>query len=191
MKNIYILKVEECSESLLTYPCKDPNSLPLDSQTVVLCDKCKIIKSEWLKELGATVYVKDELDGEKVDNCSIGIITPETFMKSGEEVFHEVLDFYISTIQVFIKHLKNLQNIKHLIVILPARSDEYSTEFSRMAYYAIYGLIRGLGKMYATNNLYVNGIILNEKDPLKNLKERIQYLASNNSCNTVGQIFKL
>ena len=105
--------------------------------------------------------------------------------------YYEVLDYYIHTLQKLVLSMKSKHNFKHLIVVLPPKSDEYSTELPKMAHYSIYGLIKGLGKMYAPYSLLVNGIILNENDPIKNLQERILYLASDNSCNTVGQIFKL
>ena len=61
----------------------------------------------------------------------------------------------------------------HLLFVLPPYADEYSCELDRMAYYAITGLVAGLGKMYAPRSIFVN------------------YLVSDNSNNIVGQNIKL
>lgn len=184
MKNRYLLKEEYCLDHLFKYPCKDPNSRHLEKRTVAIYDRNAIVEPEWFMQHGADVLVNPS--DEEMSKAKIAVIMPN--MGNG---YYEVLDYYVQLLQKLLRSMKDKHNFKHIIVILPAKSDEYSTELSRMAYYAVYGLIKGLGKMYAKNSLFVNGIILNEESSIKYLEDRVVYLASDNSCNTVGQVFKL
>ena len=183
MRSLFV-KNESCSDHLFKYPCKDPNSRYLAKRTVVVYDNSSIVKAEWFTELGAEVLINPSDD--EMSKAKIAVVMP-----NNGNGYYEVLDYYIQTLQKLVSSMKSKHNFKHIIVVLPAKSDEYSTELSHMAHYAVYGLVKGLGKTYAKNSLFINGIILNEKDPLKFLQERLVYLASDNSCNTVGQIFKL
>lgn len=184
MKKIQLISEESCHDSLFTYPCKDANSKHLDKRTVAVYDRNSIIAPSWFKEVGAEVLINPSAD--EMSKAKIAVVMPNN--RTG---YYEVLDYYIHTIQMLVRSMKSKHNFKHIVVVLPAHANEYSPDYTRMAHYAVCGLIKGLGKTYAVNNLYVNGIILNENDPLKNLKDRVIYLASDNSCNTVGQIFKL
>lgn len=187
MKRIDFCVKESCSDALFSYPCVDANSKHLSKRITSIYGEDRIIQNDWIKELGGTIAETEE---EKA-KAKIAIVCPNKISKLGEDLYYEVLDYYIETLQFLVSNMKSKHNFKHIVVILPSKSDETSTEFDRMAYYAIYGLVKGLGKTYAQYNLYVNGIILNSLDPNLYLKERIQYLISDNSCNTVGQIFKL
>lgn len=184
MKSIYLFQKEICSDHLFKYPCKDPNSKHLERRTVAIYDSSFVIQPEWFTEYGAHIVVNPS--DEEMAKAKIAVIMPNY----GKE-YYEVLDYYVNHLQKLILSMKDKHNFKHIIVVLPPKSDEFSTELPRMAHYAVYGLIKGLGRMYAKNSLYVNGVILNEEEPLKFLKERVIYLASDNSCNTVGQVFKL
>lgn len=183
MKSFFI-QLDTCSNHLFKYPCKNPNGKHLENRTVVIYDNEFIVKAGWFREYGADTIVNP--NDEEYKQAKIAVVMPN----NGHD-YYEVLDYYIHTLQKLVLSMKSKHNFKHLIVVLPPKSDEYSTELPKMAHYSIYGLIKGLGKMYAPYSLFVNGIILNEDDPIKNLQERILYLASDNSCNTVGQIFKL
>lgn len=184
MKTIQLLSRESCPDSLFTYPCKDANSKHLNKRTVVIYDHNNVIDSAWFTEYGAEVMLNPNDD--EMSKAKIAVVMP-----NNGTGYYEVLDYYIQTLQKLVRSMKNKHNFKHIVVVLPAHSEEYSTDYARMAHYAVYGLIKGLGKTYAVNNLYVNGIILNGSDPFRNLKDYLLYLASDNSCNTVGQIFKL
>lgn len=184
MRNIYFCQVKTCSDRLFGYPCKDPNSHYLEKRMVVVYDNSSILKTDWFLEYGAEVAFNPS--DEMMTNAKIAIVMPN----NGHD-YYEVLDYYIHLLQKLVRSMKSKHNFKHIVVVLPPKSDEYSTDYVRMAHYAVYGLIKGLGKMYAPYSLFVNGIILNGSDQLKFLKERILYLASDNSCNTVGQVFKL
>lgn len=184
MKNIYFFQNESCSDNLFKYPCKDPNSKHLEKRTVAVYDNYSIVKAEWFTELGAEVLMNPSDDD--MLKAKIAVVMP-----NNGKAYYEVLDYYIQILQKLVRSMKSKHNFKHIIVVLPAKSDEYSTDLSRMAHYAVYGLIKGLGKMYAPFGLTVNGIILNEEEPTKFFQERVVYLASDNSCNTIGQIFKL
>lgn len=185
MKSIYLYQKDYCPDALFKYPCKDPNGKHLERRTVAIYDKNSIIDSEWFKNCGAADVLINPSD-EEMANAKIAVVMPN----DGKD-YYEVLDYYIHTLQKLVRSMKSKHNFKHIIVVLPANSDEYSIELSRMAHYSVYGLIKGLGKIYAQNSLFVNGIILNQDDPLKFLQDHVVYLASDNSCNTVGQIFKL
>lgn len=185
MKNIYLYQKEYCPDDLFKYPCKDPNGEHLERRSVVIYDKNSIIDAVWFKDCGAADVIINPSD-EEMAKAKIAVVMPN----DGKD-YYDVLDYYIHTLQKLVLSMKSKHNFKHMIVVLPPKSDEHSIELPRMAYYAVYGLIKGLGKMYAQNCLYVNGIILNDEDPLRFLRERIIYLASDNSCNTVGQVFKL
>lgn len=184
MKNFYFFKIESCSDHLFRYPCKDPNGSYLEKRTVAVYDSSSIVKAEWFTECGAEVLINPS--DEDMSKAKIAIVMP-----NNGKGYYEVLDYYIQTLQKLVSSMKLKHNFKHIVVVLPARSDEYSTDFTRMAHYAVYGLIKGLGKMYAPFSLIVNGIILNEEEPIKYLQERVLYLVSDNSCNTIGQVFKL
>ena len=75
--------------------------------------------------------------------------------------------------------------------VLPPYADEYSCELDRMAYYAITGLVAGLGKMYAPRSIFVNSVILNDDLDIFLVSDWIAYLVSDNSNNIVGQNIKL
>lgn len=189
MKNRYFFSKEVCSENLLVYPCKDPNDVPLAKRVVAIYDDGEIVDDIWFSELGAKVYRNP--NDEECKKAKIAILAPFHVDGKEETNYYQVLDYYIQKLQYLIKMMKNKHNFKHIIVLLPSHSDECSSKYHRMAYYAIFGLIKGLGKIYASKALFVNGIILNPVESQRNLKERIQYLSCDNSCNTVGQIFKL
>lgn len=184
MKRIYFLQIETCLDHLFKYPCKESNSRHLEKRTVAIYDNDSVVKPEWFTEYGAEVLINPS--DEEMTKAKIAVIMP-----NNGKSYYEVLDYYIQHLQKLVRAMKNKHNFKHIIVVLPAKSDEYSSELSRMASYSIYGLIKGLGKIYAQYSIFVNGIILNEEDSLKFLQERVVYLASDNSCNTVGQVFKL
>ena len=184
MKSIYLFQKETCRDHLFKYPCKDPNGKHLERRTVAIYDSGSVIRPEWFTEHGAQVVVNPS--DEDMTKAKIAVVMPNY----GKD-YYEVLDYYVHHLQKLVRSMKDKHNFKHIIVVLPPKSDEYSSELSRMAHYAVYGLVKGLGKTYAKNSLFVNGIILNEKGPLMFLQERLVYLASDNSCNTVGQIFKL
>lgn len=185
MKKLYFFQKEFCPSQLFKYPCKDPNGKHLARRTVVVYDNYSLIPAEWFKEYGADEVIINPSE-EEMKEAKIAIVMPNNGMD-----YYEVLDYYFHTIQRLVCSMKLKHNFKHIIVVLPPKSDTYSTELPRMAHYAVCGLIKGLGKLYAVHSLFVNGIILNDEDPQRFLRERIVYLASDNSCNTVGQIFVL
>ena len=184
MRSVYFFYNDSCSDHLFRYPCKDPNSKHLEKRIVAIFDKSSTIRPEWFTKYGADVIVNPSDD--ELKKVKIVVVMP-----NNATGYYDILDYYVHLLQKVVRLLKTKHNYKHIIVVLPADSDEYSTELSRMAYYAVYGLVKGLGKLYAPYSLFVNGVILNRTNPTNNLEGRITYLASDNSCNTIGQIFKL
>ena len=60
-----------------------------------------------------------------------------------------------------------------------------------MAYFALSGLVQGLGKIYASKGLFVNALVLGDNTDKELTTEWITFLISNNSNNIVGQIITL
>ena len=188
MKNFRI-KVDGCKDSMFDYPCVDANSNYLLGKKISIITSNEIVDPSWFEGVGAMVLINPENKDTSFTN--VGIVMPCSVISDNEEGYYQVMDYYIQTLQLFVHKQKTLPGFKHLIVVLPAKSDEYSTSLIRMAYYAVYGLVKGLGKMYGPYGLFVNGIILNENNPQKNLQDRLLLMASDNSCNIIGQVFKL
>ena len=82
------------------------------------------------------------------------------------------------------------KSFHHIVVMLPQESNVPSVKLNMMAYYAIYGLVKGLGELYAPKGIFVNGLM-----PSKNISsiasEWLSFLLSNNSNNIVGEIVSL
>lgn len=188
MKNIRFIQKEVYNDKLFDYPCINSNSRFLQNKKVCIFDTDNIVNTEWFTELGTDVLINP--DNGNVSFFNIGIVAPIKANTDDDKGYYQIIDYYIETLQLFIHKLKDMPGFNHIVVILPEHSDEYSTSLIQMAYYAVYGLIKGLGERYAPYGLFINGIILN-KDPRKGLQNWLFLLSSDNSNNIVGQVFKL
>jgi len=188
MKNI-ILEIEHCDNQLLQYPCVDSNDFFLIDKKISLFSNDDLIDSSWFENKGAKVN-KNPSDKES-SFSNIGIVCPLQNSEDSEKGYYSVFDYYIKKIQLLIHKQKGTPGFKHLIIVLPSQSDECGFSYDRMAYYALSGLVKGLAKIYGENSIFINGIILNDNNNIDSLRQVILYLSSDNSNNTVGQLFKI
>ena len=123
---------------------------------------------------------------------NVGIIAPNTYGQDTEDSYFDILNYYIEHLQLLIHKQKGIAGFKHILVVLPAESDKCSTKLNKMAFYSIYGLIKGLGEMYAQYGLYINGLMLPTESVVENQTNMwIRFLATDNSNNIVGQVIKI
>lgn len=186
MNNFYFEK-EKIEKRLFKYPCVDTNSLFLSDKTICVFgnNDCTPISS--LENLGARILFNPE--NKDTSFSDIGIVFPPKTTKQGEELYFEILDYFVEILQLLVHKQKSVGGYKHIVVILPPEANKYSTEYDMMAYYAIYGLTKGLGKRYGEFGLFVNGLITNLSNP--KAIEYIRFLVSDNACNIVGQVIEI
>lgn len=189
MKNIHFITIDGCNDMLFNYPYIDSNSRYLQGKTICAFDNNQIIKESWFTELGGAIYTNPLND--ETSFADVGIITPVMPSEDSEEGYYEIIDYYVEKLQLLIHRQKSSDVFNHILVILPSHSDECSTSLRRMAYYAIYGLIKGLGETNAQYGVFINGIILGEDNNQDLLKQWTTFLCSDNANNIIGQIIKL
>lgn len=191
MKNIYLLTTDGCNDKLFNYPCVDLNSYFLQGKQVCVFDNNSIINKSWFTELGGSIILNPS--NKDTSYAEIGIIAPPAVIQSedDEKEYYEIIDYYVEKLQLLINKQKGTGGYNHVLVILPPHSDECGTSLKRMAYYAVYGLIKGLGAINAQYGVFINGIILGESENDELLKYWTTILCSDNANNIVGQIIKL
>lgn len=186
MKNYYFEK-EKIEKRLFKYPCVDTNTRFLSNKKICVFGNNDCIPLSSLENIGACVLLNP---GNKDTSFSnIGIVFPPKTTKQGEELYFEILDYYVEILQLLVHKQKSVEGYRHIVVIMPPEANKYSIEYDMMAYYAIYGLTKGLGKRYAEYGLFVNGLITNLSNPMA--IEYIRYLVSDNACNIVGQVIEI
>ena len=159
------LNVENYNEHLFHYPCINPIGKYLENKIV------------WV--LNDNVFPPKQL----TDNVPSG---------DTQEEYYRIMEHYIHFSQMMVHRMSDQPTtFNHLLFVLPPYADEYSCELDRMAYYAITGLVAGLGKMYAPRSIFVNSVILNDNLDIFLVSDWIAYLVSDNSNNIVGQNIKL
>ena len=189
------LETQNIMDTLFEYPMVDPNSNYLDGKNIVVVtdnnDKWNVCLDS-LKSKGADLEIGIQ------ESCSGslygGIIFPPSIdgKESDTDKYYRILEHYIFNAQKLIKCLgKNNKTFRHVLFVLPAHSDEYSTELDQMAYYAVYGLVKGLGEIYGPKAIFVNGLMLNEKVQNEMASEWASFLISTNANNIIGEIIKL
>ena len=165
------LNVENYNEHLFHYPCINPIGKYLENKIVwVLNDNesnTKYLRS--IVEAGAKIENILEIDLLcSVFTPEIAIVFPPKQLTDNvpsgdtQEEYYRIMEHYI-----------------------------HFCELDRMAYYAITGLVAGLGKMYAPRSIFVNSVILNDNLDIFLVSDWIAYLVSDNSNNIVGQNIKL
>lgn len=181
MKNYTFFKTDYFEEKLFDYPCVDANTeyLKGNKATFIGCEGYVDISA--FEKKGAQI-----LNNHSADS-SICVVAPPIVTKEDEAAYYDILDYYVLTIQKAVNNMLNRDGFNHLVVLLPCESDKTSTDLKRMAYYAVFGLVKGLALRYAPKGLFVNGIVMSEKPNVEQITEWALYLSSNNSNNTVGQ----
>lgn len=189
MKNRYFYTSEGCLEKLLDYPCLDSNTRIFQGKKASVFDTNEMVRTEWLSSLGAEVTVNPT--NKETSFSNIGIISQIAIKENSEEGYFKVLDYYIPLLQLLIHKMKGLSGFNHIVVILPQGSDKCGTSLCQMAAYSVYGLIKGLGELYAPYGLFINAIVLNEDSDESNFRDMLVLLCSDNSNNIVGQVFSI
>lgn len=186
MKNYYFEK-EKIEKRLFKYPCVDASTLFLSNKKICIFGNNDCIPIGTLENFGARILFNP--DNKDTSFSNIGIVFPPKTTKLDEELYFEILDYYVDTLQLLVHKQKSIEGYKHIVVVLPPNANKYSTKYDMMAYYAIYGLTKGLGKCYGEYGLFINGLITNISNPLA--IEYIRYLVSDNACNFVGQVVEI
>lgn len=189
MKNIHFITTDGCNDKLFNYPCVNSNSQFLQGKKVCVFDNYDIVEESWFTDLGGMFFLNPSNDD--ISFANIGVIAPVIPSEDSEEGYYEIIDYYVEKLQLLIHKQKGSGGFNHILVLLPSHSDECSTSLCRMAYYAIYGLIKGLGETNAKYGIFINGIILGEDNNQDLLKQWTIFLCSDNTNNIVGQIIKL
>lgn len=186
MRNIYIVQ-EKARESLIDYPCVNPNGKFLEGKKISLFgNNLSSIQSVY-ESLGGHTFLNP--DYSEMSFSNVGVIRCKKNSCDNPDAYYDILEYFIKTMQKLIHKMKYVQGFKHIIVILPKGSDKPGAEYYKMAYYSIYGMVKGLAKEYAQYGLFVNGIIENQNMSGEIMRNYLELLASDNSCNIVGQIF--
>lgn len=194
MKSIH-LETQTILDTLFEYPMVDPNTDYLSGKTIAVITDDNDKWSPCLESIitkGANLIFSTE---EGYDSTLYGgIIFPPTISDKSNptDAYYKILEHYIFNAQSLIKSMKrDKKSFKHILFVLPAHSDEYSTELDKMAYYAVYGLVKGLGEIYGPQAVFVNGLMLDETVNNELVSEWASFLISTNANNIIGEIIKL
>ena len=189
MKNFKFYQKEVVNDKLFEYPCVDSNGKYLDGRKTLLFNSVGYIDASKLEELGAEVYI--DPNNDEMSFPRIGVIAPVETKETNEKAYYHILDYYIHTLQTIIHKMGASKGYNHIVVLLPSGANQCHSDLEGMAYYAVYGLIQGLGAMYAPIGIFINGIVLSETNNVKLTTDWIAFLASDNACNMVGQVICL
>jgi hypothetical protein len=190
MRNIRFFSIDRCRDDLFNYPCIDSNGLVFADKRICIFDEESLINPDIFSKAGGTVFINPS--NKETSFSNVGIIAPNTRGQDTEDSYFDILNYYIEHLQLLIHKQKGLAGFKHILVVLPVESDKCSTKLNKMAFYSVYGLIKGLGEMYARYGLYINGLILPTDTVVKNKTDIwIKFLTMDNSNNIVGQVIKI
>lgn len=196
MKDIRLFNITRYKDILFKYPCVSPLSPYFRGTDVYVLDEQGSYASclEGIIAKGGNVITISEASG--ADLCgdhAIGIIMPPAVKnEDSEEAYYHILDYYIHFAQHFVKRMKHCRGgFPHLIVVIPYGADRYSTRLSDMAFYAVTGMIGGLAREYGPQGIVVNGLMLGEQLRTDSVSHWLQFLASGNANNILGDIIKL
>lgn len=189
MKNFSLFVTDSCSDRLFDYPCVNPNSNYLTDKKISLFgDNCEDVAAFFMAHHANVIINPSNKD---TSFSQLGIVLPIGISEDTEQGYYRVLDYYVETLQLLIHKLAGTDEYTHIVVLLPPHSDEMDISFLRMAYYAVYGLVMGLGKLNAYKRVFINGIIPSENLAEDTLFRWVKFLLSDNSNNIVGQVIKL
>lgn len=193
------LKLISSRDILYQYPCINPLSGYLKEKEIwvlnaIPAHEDMLIK---IKALGGEVKVYDHYEYiHDTRQPSGGIILPPSFSREDNTVdaYYGIMDYYIKFSQMMVHKMSGLDRnspFRHLLLVLPFGSSQCSSMLGGMAYYAMTGLVAGLGKMYGNKGLFCAGLELGENTSHELVSEWISYLMSDNSNNTIGELIKL
>lgn len=189
MNGFKLFVKDTCSDKMFEYPCINSNNNILDGKKVsVFGNECdKIV--EFLRICNANVTFNPS--NKETSFSQIGIVFPKDVKEDTEEGYYHIVDYYVETLQLLIHKMSGVDEFTHIVAVLPPQSDEMGISFHKMAYYAVYGLVQGLGELNAPQRIIINGIIPSDSTNSDLLINWIKFLSSNNANNIVGQIIKL
>lgn len=196
MKEIRFLNITHYKDMLFKYPCVSPLSAYFRGVNVYVLDEQGGYASclEGIIAKGGNVKtVSEPVDADICGDHAIGIIMPPIVKDDdSKDAYYHILDYYIHFAQRFVKRMKHCrEGFPHLIVIVPHGVDAYSTHLSDMAFYAVIGMIGGLAREYGPCGIVVNGLMLGEQLHEDSVSHWLQFLASGNGNNILGDIIKL
>ena len=193
MKDISFFNIVRYNDNLFEYPCVNPQTDYLSGKYVWV--RCEDEPNEMLKGVemkgGSIMILKSDEYIHNQPTPYAGIIFPPKISEDSKNGYYEILNYYIKFSQMMVHKLCVFKPFSHLLFILPPNSTECSMRLDRMAYFALSGLVQGLGKIYAPKGLFVNALVLGDNTDKELTTEWITFLISNNSNNMVGQIITL
>ncbi len=189
MKNYRLYVKDTCSDKMFEYPFFNSNTNFLEGKKIcVFGDNFEDIVAFFNSN---NANVASNPTNKECSISQIGVVLPQTVNEDTETGYYQILDYYVETLQLLIRNMTGVAGFSHIVVVLPAHSDEMRTSLIQMAYYAVYGLIKGLGELNAPRRIFINGIIISEDLKKDTYYSWVSFLSSNNSNNVVGQVFKL
>lgn len=191
MRIFRFFQINTVKDKLFEYPCVDSNSAFLSGKKVCLFNATDFVNVEKFIDLGAEVVINPSYEQLIKVRCAVLSFPRLNNQDDGRDLYYEILDYYIHNLKHLIYKMQNSEGFSHLLVVLPKYSNQYCSTLRGMAYYAIYGLIKGLGKVYAPQGVFVNGILYDEMTEKSLLNEWITYILSDNANNIVGQIIEV
>lgn len=190
MSNAYFLRFEKGRIPLdrLEYPCEKIEKGFLKQRTLCLYGMNVEMKDELDKLFGIfhpECHIKNDLA-----NCTDLIVLPTIgdIVNEDYESYYKELHYYYDVTLSFLWKNKCAKNI---ILLLPSDADKYSTNYKRMADYAIIGFGEGLSKQYVSKGINTYVLLIDREIHRKSLFEILIYLLSNNSNHFVAKTLKL
>jgi hypothetical protein len=201
MKEYTFIKKDSYNELLFRYPCVSPVGKYMEGSSVWVLNDNELNNRYLVDAITSGIKTKTLHKMEYIHNeptPQAAIIFPPSCKEQEdpkcyyEEEYYRIMNHYIHFTQMMVHKMSGVGNeFHHLLFVLPPNANQYSAKLRGMAYYALNGLVEGLGKMYAPKGIFVNGLILNNEVDEQLTSEWITFLISNNSNNIVGQNIKL
>lgn len=196
MKDIRLFNITRYKDMLFKYPCVSPLSDYLRGTNVYVLDETGDYAScleSIIAKGGNVITISKPEDADIRGDHGVGIIMPPGVKyEDSEETYYHILDYYIHFAQRFVKQMKHCrEGFPHLIVVVPYGADRYSTRLSDMALYAVTGMIGGLAREYGPQGIVVNGLMFGDQLHTDSVSHWLQFLASGNANNILGDVVKL
>lgn len=170
------------------YPCEKIEEGFLKGRTLCLYGMDEEMKSELGKLFRRHHPECDMLEGWT--NCTDLIVLPTNGEVNGEsyESYYQELHYYHDVVLSFLYENRSAKNV---ILLLPLDSNKCSTNYKRMADYAIIGFGEGISKQYAAKGINTYVVLLDKDMSKKSLFKMLLYLLSRNSNHLVAKTIEL
>lgn len=179
-------------ELLFKYPCvKTEGCLNDKNIWIRTSEEHPAIETFLLeKEANVRCVLSNEYLHE-VERPNFAIVLPLEKAEESEAGYYEIMNHYIKFTQMLVHKMPDNNEFAHIVYILPQCSNQFSSKLTNMAYYALNGLAKGLGLLYAKKGIIVNAIILSDMANIAMTENWLNLLLSDNSNNIVGQCIEL